>query len=100
MNKCAICVHFSCILTGFLKMMKADPEYYQTLQGELTAQTRWFNAAVISLVICLFFALDGGVSGGWTWLVGSIFTLCLVIWMRIDMQATRVMLQIYLASAK
>jgi hypothetical protein len=81
-------------------MIKADPAYYQNLQSELTTQSRWFNAAITLFVVCLAFALEGGVSGGWTWLIGAFFTFCLVIWARIDMQATRVVLQIYLASAK
>ena len=82
------------------KMIKADPDYYQNLQSELTTHSRWFNAAITLFVVCLGFALDRGVSGGWTWLIGALFTFFFALWARIDMQATRVMLQIYLASAK
>jgi hypothetical protein len=81
-------------------MINADPDYYQRLQSELTMQSRWFNAAITLLVVCLACALEEGLTGGWTWLIGVFFTFFLAIWARIDMQATRVLLQIYLANAK
>ena len=81
-------------------MISADPEYYRSLKKELTTQGRWFTAATAGFNICLLLAFNTGVNDGWPWLLGALFALSLVLWARIDLQTTRVLLQIYLANAK
>lgn len=81
-------------------MIKADPEYYQSLQKELTMQGRWFTVASFGFMFCIGLALEAGLNGGWPWLLGSLVALLFVLWARIDQQTTRVLIQIYLTSAQ
>jgi len=80
-------------------MTKADPEYYQSLRRELTIQGRWFTVAVVGLIVCITLAYEAGPNAGWPWLLGSLVALMFALWARIDQQHTRVLIQIYLASA-
>jgi hypothetical protein len=81
-------------------MIEADPEYYQALQKELNNYNRQFILAWIGFIICIGIAFQAGIEGGWFWLLGSLVSLIFVLWLRIDMQSTRILIQIYLASAK
>lgn len=81
-------------------MIKADSEYYQSLQKELTMHGRWFSVALIGFVFCIVLAFEAGLNAGWSWLLGSLVALMFALWARIDQQYTRVLIQIYLASAK
>jgi hypothetical protein len=81
-------------------MIQADPEYYQALQKELTNYNRQFIIVWIGFIICIGSAFQTGIEGGWSWLLGSLVALMFVLWLRIDIQNTRVLIQIYLANVK
>ena len=81
-------------------MISADPEYYRSLVKEITTQGRWFTAATVGFNICLVLAFHAGVNDGWPWSLGALLALFLALLTRIDLQTTRVLLQIYLAIAK
>lgn len=81
-------------------MLEADPKYYEELQNRLVREGRWFTAGLIACGISVAFALEGGPSGGWPWLLGALVSLGLALCARIDQQHTSVLIQIYLASPK
>jgi hypothetical protein len=41
-------------------MIKADPEYYQSLQKELITNNRWFTIALVGFNFCIAMAFGGG----------------------------------------
>lgn len=80
-------------------MLESDPEYYQNLEKELKS-SRWLGVALIAFAICLGLAFDGGPSAGWPWLLGSLFALGWVIYVRIEYMQTSILMQVYLAAPK
>jgi len=81
-------------------MIEADPEYYRSLQKDLTRQGRWFALGYIGLLVCVALAVGKGPADGWSWLVYSLVFLLCALWARIDQQTTTLLIQIYLANAK
>jgi hypothetical protein len=81
-------------------MIQSDPEYYHSLQKELTTHGRWLSVATIGFLFCLVLAFAAGPNAGWTWLLGSLFALMFVLLKRIDQLHTHLLIQIYLANAK